>query len=1104
MSQGNWSLKGVDPKARLAARERASARGQTLGEYLNGLLLDSEEPDAPARTAEPPAAAGRDLKQLSTQLDQLSERLEASDSRHARTLSGIDRSILTILGRGEAASENVERLGHALQQIEATQTALRARMETLESDPRARQTLDTLRMLERSLSRLAEATDARDRDFRQAMETRIEGLAQQTEAARNAAGALGQGVKAELAAVRSRLARTDAALEAADRKTDAARSRLESIETSIQSLEARGRDAIEETRRQGQGAAQTAIARARAAEETASRRAESAEAAARAASASLQSAISGLTERIDRAERRSDSISTVFERSIEDIDARLSALPDVARLSDLARIETLVLERLEAFSRDMAAPVAALRTEMDARLNEALSTALRPEAVDQVRARVERLEDQIAETRHRQASAIDALTEQVGRMADAVDQRLRTLEAGGALDDMRHEFVQLAEVMQARLTQAEQDSARAVSEVGERLEDVAERLKAQLETGLVEISRRLEEPHGVAAPTERLEERIRDSERRSADAISQIGEQVARVGERLNAQTQDAMRALEARLAVSGREHEARLADVLTEMSRRLEDMSEHTASALTPVRNTLSSLARRISDIEDKTAGGAAPAASPDVAPPVQDAPDVDEERIFLPPQFTPPAAGGDPRAALAFTITEILRSGPDEGAPATRTEDLLETDDVVLEAEGPAAPPPAVPPAARPDEDEPLTADASETVEPDGAQAVAKRVVIEDPLAAEPEDYLARARRAAQQNRPALGATPSGGRNRSPSAPSTSRKGVGRGPLMASAALAIAVAGGGAWTIMRGKQDPGGDTFTQLDPAQPADLTADPAGTADDLFDAEGAETPRGPLDSPPPSAAAAQATAEALFEETAAAPVRSTGRAPPATRPTPASPTGGGAPPPRAASPRSGLTLADAVAAGDPVALYDSALELLQAGERSKALLYLKEAASKGLVMAQYRLAKMHEKGEGVPRDMAAARNWTEQAAIGGNIKAMHDLAVFYAEGDSGPQSYAAAVEWFRQASDHGLVDSQYNLAILYEQGLGVSKDLGEAALWFEIAGRSGDPDAGRRARALMSSMPAADADEVRRRARAFAAKPGIASANGEFPKRFWEAP
>ena len=47
--------------------------------------------------------------------------------------------------------------------------------------------------------------------------------------------------------------------------------------------------------------------------------------------------------------------------------------------------------------------------------------------------------------------------------------------------------------------------------------------------------------------------------------------------------------------------------------------------------------------------------------------------------------------------------------------------------------------------------------------------------------------------------------------------------------------------------------------------------------------------------------------------------------------------------------------------------------------------------------------------------------------------------------------------------------YNLAVLYEQGLGLSEDKSEAAYWFEVAGRAGDQDASRRARALQG-LPA----------------------------------
>jgi localization factor PodJL len=96
----------------------------------------------------------------------------------------------------------------------------------------------------------------------------------------------------------------------------------------------------------------------------------------------------------------------------------------------------------------------------------------------------------------------------------------------------------------------------------------------------------------------------------------------------------------------------------------------------------------------------------------------------------------------------------------------------------------------------------------------------------------------------------------------------------------------------------------------------------------------------------------------------------------------------------------------------------------------------------------------------------------------------------------------VEWFRTASDLGLVDSQYNLAVLYEQGLGLSEDKAEAAYWFEVAGRAGDQDAGRRARALLGEMQPTQAEALKRKARAFNPKQPVARANGDFGRRPWD--
>jgi localization factor PodJL len=154
-----------------------------------------------------------------------------------------------------------------------------------------------------------------------------------------------------------------------------------------------------------------------------------------------------------------------------------------------------------------------------------------------------------------------------------------------------------------------------------------------------------------------------------------------------------------------------------------------------------------------------------------------------------------------------------------------------------------------------------------------------------------------------------------------------------------------------------------------------------------------------------------------------------------------------------------------------------------------------------MAQYRLAKLYERGEGVPADLALARQWTERAAAAGNRRAMHDLGVFFARGEGAALDEAAAFRWFRQAAELGVADSQYNLGVLYQQGRGVNASAAEAMFWFLVAARQGDEDAAARAASLEPTLQANQVEQARARAAAFRPRASSAIANGEFGPRGW---
>ncbi len=133
-------------------------------------------------------------------------------------------------------------------------------------------------------------------------------------------------------------------------------------------------------------------------------------------------------------------------------------------------------------------------------------------------------------------------------------------------------------------------------------------------------------------------------------------------------------------------------------------------------------------------------------------------------------------------------------------------------------------------------------------------------------------------------------------------------------------------------------------------------------------------------------------------------------------------------------------------------------------AKAAYWYGRAAAQGLAPAQYRLGTLYERGKGVTRDLKAALDWYERAASLGNVKAMHNAAVLAASKDGQGPDYARAYRWFSLGAAHGLKDSQFNLAVLLERGLGTASNPAEALFWYSVAASQNDADAAKRAAVL----------------------------------------
>ena len=195
------------------------------------------------------------------------------------------------------------------------------------------------------------------------------------------------------------------------------------------------------------------------------------------------------------------------------------------------------------------------------------------------------------------------------------------------------------------------------------------------------------------------------------------------------------------------------------------------------------------------------------------------------------------------------------------------------------------------------------------------------------------------------------------------------------------------------------------------------------------------------------------------------------------------------------------------GDARAVYELAARAADGPAATRdqklAMRLFERAAVAGLAPAQFRLGNMFEKGIGTARDLSLARVWYTRAAERGNAKAMHNLAVLHAEGVSGKPDYASATEWFRRAAEYGVRDSQYNLAVLLGRGLGAPTDLVQSYLWFAVAAGQGDEDAGRKRDEVAQRLSPSDLATAKAETASWKPRPTNAAANEVTPPaRGWD--
>lgn len=128
------------------------------------------------------------------------------------------------------------------------------------------------------------------------------------------------------------------------------------------------------------------------------------------------------------------------------------------------------------------------------------------------------------------------------------------------------------------------------------------------------------------------------------------------------------------------------------------------------------------------------------------------------------------------------------------------------------------------------------------------------------------------------------------------------------------------------------------------------------------------------------------------------------------------------------------------------------------------YLIEAAEKGLVDAQLRLAGLYNAKALAESEESNERIWLEEACAQGDARAFFALGVFYNQNNN--EDIETVIELWEESAKRGYAPAQYNVGRFYEEGVVFSKDNKKAIKWYKKAYNQGDIEAAYRLGLLYS--------------------------------------
>lgn len=461
-----WSVKGIEPEAREAAKVAARREGKTLGQWLNEKIIDAsdeEDADISADTAlRPPASSsGNPMPQQALQIDfspvtdalrDLVHRLERSERRSENALTGLDETLAdmsTRLERTERMSREPGFMGSSGGSgLDTTLAELRERLEKSERGLERAEHLNTdaMRTVERGLRAISNRLEETERRADEASK-KVQSVGMETpETVRHLQSAL----------------------------TDLSR-RLDTTESAATTAREQAAQAVAAINSRG-GASDDAVA-------------------------ALERAIGNVVDHIEASDARTAKALGSLREDLEKLEKAASETKPGVGVEAIQTLEGTI----SALQQNV--------TEMVGRLGQVENNTQRD--VDQIAGAIENMGSRLDTVREAAVSAATDAARQEGSV---------TAQLVSQLEQRVDEVGQQHAATQQRIEQSEQQSAQAIHTIEASVTDIAGQMReiANIGAGGKEI---FAEPlAALETAIEEMAARLQTTDQRSAKALAKVEE----------------------------------------------------------------------------------------------------------------------------------------------------------------------------------------------------------------------------------------------------------------------------------------------------------------------------------------------------------------------------------------------------------------------------------------------------------------------------------------------------------------------------------------------------------------------------------------------------